>query len=420
VDEAHCLSEWGHDFRPAYLGLQAAIERLGSPVVLALTATATPWVRNEIIERLGMRAPRLVVRGFDRPNLYLEVHRVEDESDDYRVLRDLLCGEAGGADRLPDAALKGCMQGPGIIYTATTRAAAETAKWLQEWGISAAHYHGRLARAERQRVQDAFMSGDLRVIAATNAFGLGVDKPDVRFVIHRDIPSSIEAYFQEAGRAGRDGGPARCALIYRPGDVGRAAALAGSGRLSAGDLAPVLQALRERGRLSVAALERATGMGKHTVLRVVSLLKDVQVVAERRGRLHLLQDDIGPDEVSLDREERHRRYERSRVEMVRAYAELDSCRRRYILNYFGEEYPDERCDRCDNDAAPRPVSTDHVSDDGAAFSIGDRVSHPTWGRGEVQRAEDGKITLLFETVGYKTLDAGVVASGGLLTRPAET
>jgi len=202
VDEAHCVTEWGHSFRPSYLLLSDAIERLGRPVVLALTATATPWIRDEIVERLRLRAPKLVAREIDRPNLFFEVRRVESEEHDRRMLHHLLMGD--GAEYPAELGPRLCdaMHGSGIIYTATTSAAKTTAEWLREWGIVADYYHGQRKKSERERIQDAFMAGELRVIVATNAFGMGVDKPDVRFVIHRDIPASIEAYYQEPAGLG--------------------------------------------------------------------------------------------------------------------------------------------------------------------------------------------------------------------------
>jgi ATP-dependent DNA helicase RecQ len=159
VDEAHCISEWGHSFRPSYLTLPDAIAELGRPVVLALTATATPWMRTEIIDRLGMRDPAVVVRGIDRPNLFFAVRRVEAEEQDRRVLRHLLFEQDDQAP--PDRARQftQAMQGCGIIYTATTAAARATAGWLREWGIAADYYHGQRNKANRARVQDAFMSG---------------------------------------------------------------------------------------------------------------------------------------------------------------------------------------------------------------------------------------------------------------------
>ena len=250
IDEAHAISEWGHDFRPAYLALGSVVEQLGRPPVLALTATATPWIRREIIERLGLRDPDLVVQDVDRPNLVFEARRVDSVAEEERLLERLLHGD-GALDEYHDdehltGELREAMQGCGIIYTATTKAAKQTAESLCSWGIAADFYHGQRRKSDRARVQAAFMAGDLRVIAATNAFGLGVDKPDVRFVIHRDVPASVEAYYQEAGRAGRDGQLARCTLIYRPTALGRAAFLAGNGHLTLDDLEAAQAALRQQ------------------------------------------------------------------------------------------------------------------------------------------------------------------------------
>jgi len=198
VDEAHCISEWGHDFRPAYLLIGTAAEEIGGgrsrPTMLALTATATPWVREEIMERLGLRNPLVVARGSERPNLFLESLRAEREQDELRVLERLLDGGGLGYPDELGGRLTEAMRGSGIVYTATTRAACETAAWLRERGVAAGCYHGRLRKAERVRVQEAFLSGELRVVAATNAFGLGIDKPDVRFVVHLDVPPSLEEY----------------------------------------------------------------------------------------------------------------------------------------------------------------------------------------------------------------------------------
>jgi ATP-dependent DNA helicase RecQ len=203
VDEAHCISQWGHDFRPDYLNLGAVARAIGRPPVLALTATASPDVRREIIERLGMKDPRVVVRGFDRPNIWLGVRSFEKEADQ----RDALLEAVEDAEE------------PGIVYTATRRHAEEIAGALLERGKNAACYHAGMKKKDRERVQSDFLAGRTPLLVATNAFGMGVDKPDVRFVFHYDISDSLDSYYQEIGRSGRDGLPATAMLFYRPADI---------------------------------------------------------------------------------------------------------------------------------------------------------------------------------------------------------
>ncbi len=205
VDEAHCISEWGHDFRPDYLFLPRAVRDLGSPPVLALTATATPRVRQDILRSLRMRDPEIVVTSFNRPNLTYRVLPVKDKDGKLPRILDVIRHNPP----------------PGIVYGTTRKECEELASGLRRAGVNAAHYHAGLAPKDRSSVQERFMTDELDIVVATIAFGMGVDKPNVRFVIHASVPGSLPAYIQEAGRAGRDGGDAQCIVLYRGADLGR-------------------------------------------------------------------------------------------------------------------------------------------------------------------------------------------------------
>ena len=199
VDEAHCISEWGHDFRPSYRRVRAIRDAIGAPPTIALTATATPDVRKDVVAQLGLRDPQIVVAGFDRPNLTYRVHPSPDQA---------------AKDEALATALRDMPSGVAVVYATTRREVERVAHALRKRRIKAQPYHAGLEDVERARVQDAFMGESLKAIVATSAFGMGIDKPNVRLVVHHAMPGTLEAYYQEAGRAGRDGAPANCTLLH--------------------------------------------------------------------------------------------------------------------------------------------------------------------------------------------------------------
>jgi ATP-dependent DNA helicase RecQ len=394
VDEAHCISDWGHDFRPDYLRLRELVERLGDPTMLALTATAAPPVRDEIVARLRMEDPAVIVRGFDRPNIHLRVVA----RGDARAKSDALIEAVAEAEP------------PGIVYVPTRRAAEEVAAALLDAGVLAAAYHAGMRAADRQRVQDAFMDddGSVDVIVATTAFGMGVDKPNVRFVYHASPSESIDAYHQEIGRAGRDGEPANAVLFYRAADLGLRRYFAARGRLDHDAFERVLGTLRAApGRRSVADIGADAGLSKPMAMRALDRLAELGACRFENGKASATPDDRSTTTLAAEAvaaEERRATYDRSRVEMMRAYAETRECRRNFLLNYFGEGV-DGTCGSCDNDealASAEPAAC--ATPTPAPFELNSRVRHLSFGDGTVQHYDDGAMTVLFDDAGYKTFD----------------
>jgi ATP-dependent DNA helicase RecQ len=331
VDEAHCVSQWGHDFRPAYLGLADAARTLGRPPILALTATATPEVLDDILRQLGMKEADVVQAGVDRPNLFLEVRRTVNREMKEQALLELLRAEKGSA----------------IVYCATVRKVEELYHWLRENGEDVARYHGKLKASEREEMQQRFMAGELRVVIATNAFGLGIDKPDIRLVAHWNFPGSLEAWYQEAGRAGRDGLPAKATLLYRLEDKRIQSYFLGGKYPDREESLAVWKALGESSR-SVKALAEATELGEKRVKVIVAQLIGAGAVA-RKGRSLVKAGELDPKSLTRflgDYEERQVD-DRERLESMMRFAQSALCRRRLLREYFGEERGED-CDNCDN------------------------------------------------------------------------
>ncbi|HEY7209315.1 MAG TPA: ATP-dependent DNA helicase RecQ [Bryobacteraceae bacterium] len=344
IDEAHCISQWGHDFRPDYLELGRVIDALGHPVTLALTATASSEVREEIVQRLGMNKPRILTASFDRPNIYLRVDRFEQENKKLEAV----IHQVRWATK------------PGIVYVGTRKTAEQIMASLAEEGISSVFYHGGLKASERHQVQDEFMSGRAGVIVATNAFGMGIDKADIRFVYHHDVPDSLDAYYQEIGRGGRDGERSEAILFFRKEDIGAQAFHTGSGKTSEDELGTVADALSAGSRaLKISEIAERTDLTVRRVQMLIQKLQDtetVQVLSSGKLKLRRNADLHRAAELVAASDEERQRGNKERLEQMRDYAEATGCRRELLLRYFGEEFHGP-CHNCDNCEAQNPEAT---------------------------------------------------------------
>jgi ATP-dependent DNA helicase RecQ len=345
VDEAHCVAEWGHDFRPDYLRLHSAIDALGRPPVMATTATATPSVAQEIARRLGLRDWLSVRSGFDRPNLAFDVVRLEGKGAVARKRAALLhvLGE-------PDAR-------PAIVYCGTRKDTDAVAELIAAQGIATVTYHAGMTSDARRSSQTAFMSGAAEVVVATNAFGMGVDKADVRTVAHWALPTSLEAYYQEAGRGGRDGRPARALLLAARMDLGRLIRFINERETHVADVREYVGRLRNFAHESVAEVSAGT-LGERDRM----LLS----IAERAGAAELSPGAAGGLRVRLTGQgssraayaaiaaAKDRSWEAYRS-IERYMSTEETCRRRQILDHFGDPEPCAPSGRCCDICDPDPL-----------------------------------------------------------------
>jgi ATP-dependent DNA helicase RecQ len=358
IDEAHCISEWGHDFRPEYRRLGEVVRQLGAPRIAAFTATATPEVRRDIAAQLGLAAPELHVRGFDRPNLYYTVARVGGGDDKLAQLTELVRTRCGGV---------------ALVYASTRKNAEKYAAALKTAGMRTRVYHAGLEGAVRERAQDVFMSGQLDVIVATNAFGMGVDKSDIRLVVHADIPRSPEAYYQEAGRGGRDGKPTRCVLLFNHSDIKLQEFLIDASYPSPELLRGIWKLLRDQpqlGRLGPDDELEDRLRGKLGGDVKGAMMGSALRLLERHGMLRRDDERLAATRpepgvyAPLDVESLARRaeVERSKLKTMIEYAYYPRCRRQFVLEYFGDKDWLDRarrcgaCDTCDAVAHGRPAA----------------------------------------------------------------
>ena len=379
VDEAHCISTWGHDFRPDYLRLRNVIRSLGTVQTVALTATATPYVRSDIIQQLGLTQPQTFVSGFDRPNLSIEVIHTERERQKIAHIKRLANKVAGS----------------GIIYASTRKSVEQVGTKLKDAGLSVVTYHAGMTDSVRIKAQDEFMSGHKQMIVATNAFGMGIDKPDIRFVVHYQMPGSIEAYYQEIGRAGRDGLQSTCVLLFNyAGKNTHDFFIEGSypnisvikqvyDSLAATELKRIELSTSEIARRADESNEMAVQSALYVLERAGHIQRTAPALnrggrGAQQGRSIIMLDDVPAAQLRIDPRDLSRRgeLERRKLREMIEFCYTDYCYRAHILRYFGDRQHQRQCGTCGNckpniepasdvapgpiDLSPRPLNPDEL------------------------------------------------------------
>ena len=418
VDEAHCISQWGHDFRPDYLRLKWALKELGQPPVAALTATATPEVRDDIVEQLslgkfGRQPPRVFVTGFARHNLTLGVTHVKGKTDKLACITELV-------RQFPT----------GIIYCATRK---HVEKVAAELGLPCVVYHAGLTDEQRRKAQEKFMEGKANLVVATNAFGMGIDRADLRLVVHYDIPGSVEAYYQEAGRAGRDGEPARCEILFNYADVRTQEFFIDGANPTREVIAGVYHALRRlcaRGpvEMSIAKIaefvpsatnEMAVGTALYLLERAGFIQRDYRS-GSRTYTTGLVEPikALADLQIDYDRLDQKRERDVGKLHQIIRYADHRGCRHEFILRYFGDDEAAPSCSVCDNclarvDTSARALTEEEIVIVQKALSCVARVNG-RFGRGRIAQTLVGSRS-------KDVLDAGLdrLSTYGLLKEQGE-
>jgi ATP-dependent DNA helicase RecQ len=408
VDEAHLVSEWGHDFRPEYLRLRSLIDYLRHPPILALTATAAPPVQADITRQLGMRRPHVIVADFDRPNITLAVRRADPHAKEQEAL----------VDRGVKVVIS--HETPALVYAMSHARCEDIAERLNLSAFKAAAYHAGLTARRRAAIQDRFFAGELDVIAATSAFGMGIDKADVRTVAHAGVPASLDDYYQEIGRAGRDGKPADAILIHDPRSLRIPRLFAAEARIPDAKIRAVTRVLADQPRgTSLGQLASTAGVSRAVAERVVAQLEELGILSTDGEHVATLTGRAADADSQLEAAGRRRQAVMgSRIDSMRHYAETTSCRRRELLGYFGEALHTD-CGNCDNDTVlrsrPKTPSPPTPHDpDPSPVKVGAAVTHRLWGKGTLLSEDDHELVVAFDSVGYRHLTRATLTNG-LLT-----